>query len=234
MSKFDYEEYFKMMERQKRKDDRVIIKAWLFAILFMIVLSIIFSCTGPVNVKAGEITMADEHLGGFMYINDILAGERDLLPGDPYLSIIEKIEAYDLPDVWQVTDEARDILYRITEAEATGGNVEQKKNVVSCVLSRVRAPQWPDTIKGVVFQSQQFTPIWDGRYYKVTITDSTKEAVDWVLKYGETHDCLWFCSDKSYKKKDNNGKYTSWHRTEFGDSIFFDGEHHYFEGEKYG
>ena len=221
MSKFDYEEYFKMMERQKRKDDKVIIRAWLFAILFMIVLSIIFSCTGPVNAKAGEITMADEHLGGFMYINDILAGERDLLPGDPYLSIIEKIEAYDLLDVWQVTDEARDILYRITEAEATGGNVEQKKNVASCVLSRVRSVQWPDTIDGVVFQKQQFTPIWDGRYYTVTITESTKEAVDWVLKYGETHDCLWFCSDASYRKENSyHRKNHTWR--------FWDGEHHYF------
>lgn len=207
------------------KDEKFITNAFwiimLIMFLLIIFLSIYFTKYPDVKAEAAEITMKDEHLGGFMYINDILAGERDLLPGDPYLSIIEKIEAYDLPDVWQVTDEARDILYRITEAEATGGNVEQKKNVVSCVLSRVRAPQWPDTIKGVVFQSQQFTPIWDGRYYKVTITDSTKEAVDWVLKYGETHDCLWFCSDKSYRKEN------SYHRKNHTHA-FWDGEHHYF------
>ena len=208
------------------KDEKFITNTFWIIMLIMFVIIICMSIywaknPGVEEVHAAEITMADEHLGGFMYVNDILAGERDLLPGDPYLSIIEKIEAYDLPDVWQVTDEARDILYRITEAEATGGNVEQKKNVVSCVLSRVRAPQWPDTIKGVVFQSQQFTPIWDGRYYKVTITESTKEAVDWVLKYGETHDCLWFCSDASYRKENSyHRKNHTW--------VFFDGEHHYF------
>lgn len=134
---------------------------------------------------------------------------------------------------YQITEKERDILIRIVEAEATGGNHEQKMNVASCVLARVEAPQWPDDIEDVVFQKQQFTPIWDGRYYTVKIKESTKEAVDEVLKFGKTHDCLWFCSDKSYTKKDDNGRYTSWHRTEFGDSIFFDGEHHYFEGEKY-
>ncbi|MBP5596062.1 MAG: cell wall hydrolase [Pseudobutyrivibrio sp.] len=189
----------------------------LFAVILIIIVMIFFDA---IETKAGTIGL-DESVGGFSYMMDIIEGKKNLEPDDPYNEIMEKILAYDAPPVWEVTDKARDILYRITEAEATGGNIEQKKNVASCVLARVKAPQWPNTIEGVVFQKQQFTPIWDGRYYTVTITQSTREAVDWVLKNGETHDCLWFCSDASYRKENSyHRKNHTW--------VFFDGEHHYF------
>ena len=112
-------------------------------------------------------------------------------------------------------------MYRIVEAEATGGTIEQKKNVASCVLARMESKAWPNDIWHVVFQKDQFSPVWDGRYYTVKITESTKEAVDWVLQYGKTHDCLWFCSDGSYRKENSyHRKNHTW--------VFFDGEHHYF------
>lgn len=212
------------------KDDYRIITKYLkikliaCAILLLILILIKFCLLCSVNTKAGVIGL-DESLGGFSYMMDCL--ERNDIPED-YKKILRMWHP-----AYNITQDEYDILVRITEAEATGGNHEQKMNVASCVLARVEAPQWPDNIEDVVFQKQQFTPVWDGRYYTVTITQSTKEAVDEVLKFGKTHDCLWFCSDKSYKKKDNNGRYASWHRNEFGDSVFFDGEHHYFEGEKY-
>lgn len=87
-----------------------------------------------------------------------------------------------------------EILCRIVEAEATGGTIEQKMNVASCVLARVASPDWPDTIEGVVFQPKQFSPISDGRYYTVTITEETREAVELVKQEGWTHDCVWFCT----------------------------------------
>ena len=215
---------------RKLEEENVRLKTHITFIYVMFIIVALFIILSDVfSAKAATIDMRDESLGGFSYMMDCL-------------------EKNDIPEDY-------DILVRIVEAEATGGNHEQKMNVASCVLARVEAPQWPDNIEDVVFQKQQFTPVWDGRYYTVTITQSTKEAVDEVLKFGKTHDCLWFCSDGSYRKensyhrlnhtwvffdgehhytkKDDNGRYTSWHRTEFGDSIFFDGEHHYFEGEKY-
>ena len=94
----------------------------------------------------------------------------------------------------EYTEEEREILYRIVEAEATDGTIQQKKNVASCILARVASNSFPNTIKGVVFEKGQFSPLKDGRYYSVKITDSTKEAVDEILANGREHDYLFFCS----------------------------------------
>lgn len=96
--------------------------------------------------------------------------------------VVEASAKTDVP-VYTVTDEEYEILCRIVEAE-TDGTLEQKQNVCSCVMSRVESKEFPNTIKGVVFQKTQFTPIIDGRYYSVTVSDRTKEAVNNILQDG--------------------------------------------------
>ena len=75
-----------------------------------------------------------------------------------------------------------DMLCRIVEAEATGKDIEAKLMVANVVLNRVGSSQFPNTIEGVIFQHRgsvyQFSPVSDGRYYSVTITDGTREAVN--------------------------------------------------------
>jgi len=188
----------------------------LFVVLLVIIIVIFLDA---IETKAGIIGIENDSLGGFSYMMSCL--ERNDIPED-YAKILRMWHP-----AYEINQDEYDILVRITEAEATGGNIEQKKNVVSCVLSRVEAEQWPNTVSEVVFQKQQFTPVWDGRYYKVSITESTKRAVDDVLKFGKTHDCLWFCSNGSYNKKNENGEYCSYHRLNHT-WVFFDGEHHYF------
>ena len=125
---------------------------------------------------------------------------------------------------YEVTDEEYEILCRIVEAEATGGTIEQKANVASCIMARVEGDDWEDDIKSVVFSHSngiyQFTPISDGRYYKVKITDETRAAVDRVLKEGKTHSCQYFCTYASWEKSG------SWHRNNLTE-VFRDGEHVY-------
>lgn len=94
----------------------------------------------------------------------------------------------------EVTAEEKEMLYRITEAEAGEGTIEQKKNVVSCVLARVASSGFPNSIEAVIFEKDQFTPVWDGWYDKVKVTDETRQAVDEVLESGRLHDYLFFCS----------------------------------------
>lgn len=182
-----------------------------------------------IRARAGMLC-GDEALGGFSYIMDCAikhkpmeARYRELLRG-----AYERFH-YEIP----LNEESRTILERIVEAEATGGNKEQKMNVASCVLARVKSSEWPNNVEDVVFQKTQgtwqFSPIGDGRYFSVKITDTTRDAVEDVLKRGLTHSCLWFCSMGSYEKKDKNGNYISWHRRTFGDYDFYDGEHCYFK-----
>lgn len=127
-------------------------------------------------------------------------------------------------NAYTVTDEELEILYRIVEAE-TDGTLEQKINVCSCIFSRIESTEFPDTVKKVVFQKSQFSPISDGRYYTVKVSDRTKEAVEYVLKNGITFFdkdgnidtktrylffCSYGCKSSYFAKKDtklaNKGK----------------------------
>lgn len=95
-----------------------------------------------------------------------------------------------------------EILERIVEAEATGGDVKSKILVANVVLNRVKHKSFPNSIEGVVFQKKQFSPIRDGRYYSVSVTKSTKEAVKRAID-GEDYSegALYFAARKRANKK---------------------------------
>lgn len=91
------------------------------------------------------------------------------------------------------------VLMRIVEAEATGEDIKGKMLVANVVLNRVNNPRFPDTVEEVVFQKTgslyQFSPIKDGRYYKVSISSETKKAVNRVLNgEDESQGALYFMS----------------------------------------
>lgn len=76
----------------------------------------------------------------------------------------------------------RKILERIVEAEAGDQDVKGRVLVANVVLNRVRSKQFPDSIKGVVFSKGQFSPVSNGSYYRVKVSETTKKAVEKALK----------------------------------------------------
>lgn len=96
-------------------------------------------------------------------------------------------------------------LLRIVEAEAGGEDKMGKMLVANVILNRVENEQFPDTVTGVIFQADngvtQFSPISDGRFYSVTVSEETKEAVDAALK-GEDNSqgALYFAARKAADK----------------------------------
>ena len=101
------------------------------------------------------------------------------------------------------------ILCRIVEAEVTGTAsdlasvkhcseqdiIECKANVARVIINRVLSSEFPNSVEGVVFQKRQFSPISDGRYYRVSVTDDTKAAVDYALNRNspvDASDCRYF------------------------------------------
>lgn len=90
------------------------------------------------------------------------------------------------------------VLYRIVEAEATGENIDSKKNVASVILNRTKNKDFPDTITDVVFQhdgdNYQFSPIKDKRYWSVEVTKETIMAVDDVITAGANSEAIYFCN----------------------------------------
>ena len=102
---------------------------------------------------------------------------------------------------YQLEQADLEVLLRIVEAEA-GGEDENGKMLVACVvLNRVADEAFPDSVQEVVFQKShgvtQFTPISDGRFYQVKVSEDTKEAVRRVLS-GEdiSQGALYFVSRK--------------------------------------
>lgn len=103
----------------------------------------------------------------------------------------------------------KEVLLRIVEAEATGEDIKGKMLVANVILNRVKSSQFPDTVKEVVFQKNgrttQFSPIADGRYWSVSISKSTREAVDRVLNgEDESQGALYFSARSKAKKSNMN------------------------------
>jgi len=84
-----------------------------------------------------------------------------------------------------VTDEELDILRRITWAEARGEDEAGMIKVVNVIFNRKNDPRWPDTIRGIVFQtnpSVQFSPIANGSFNRAVPCERVNAAVERALQ----------------------------------------------------
>ena len=106
----------------------------------------------------------------------------------------------------KITKSEYDNLLRLVEAEAGGEDLIGKMLVANVVLNRVKDKHFPNSINEVIFQSNngvtQFSPISDGRFYSVQVTDETIEAVNLVLQ-GEDNSqgALYFAARKAAGEK---------------------------------
>lgn len=86
----------------------------------------------------------------------------------------------------KISDNERNILYRIVQAEAGDQDIYGRILVANVILNRVLDDGFKDYIEGVVFEkiggATQFAPTKDGRFYTVTVTSKTIEAVDRALR----------------------------------------------------
>lgn len=64
-----------------------------------------------------------------------------------------------------------ELLAHIAMAEAEGEDEIGKVLVMQVVRNRVRSNEFPNTVREVIYQPNQFSPILDGRWDKVTPTD---------------------------------------------------------------
>lgn len=102
---------------------------------------------------------------------------------------------------YKLSNREYNVLLRIVQAEAGNEDEKGKMLVAGVVLNRVEHEAFPDTIEEVVFQNEngvyQFSPVANGSYDTVTISEETKCAVDKVLA-GEdvTEGALYFAARK--------------------------------------
>ncbi len=95
-----------------------------------------------------------------------------------------------------VADDEIEILERIVQAEAGGSGYDGMLAVANVVLNRVKSERFPNTVTDVVFANRQFTPISDGRYYTVKVSDTAKQVVEDALNGARLigEDALYFCT----------------------------------------
>lgn len=102
------------------------------------------------------------------------------------------------------TAEENEMLMRIAMAEAEGEGIKGKAMVIAVVLNRVKDSRFPDTIEGVIFQKGQFSPIIDGRYYKVEPDVDCHLALAEIEKGNYNNiDALYFENAKSSWQSEN-------------------------------
>lgn len=107
-----------------------------------------------------------------------------------------------------LTEKEKSVLLRIVEAEAGDEDVEGRMLVANVVLNRVKCKtEFPNDVENVVFECTngvyQFSPILDGRYWEVEISEKTEQAVERVLA-GEdfSKGALYFMA-REYADQDN-------------------------------
>lgn len=109
--------------------------------------------------------------------------------------VLEKECKYDL------SESDYEALLKIVQAEAGNEDEEGKMMVAGVILNRVSNSKFPGTITEVVMQQEngvyQFSPVANGTYQSVKVTEETIAAVDRVLE-GEdlTQGALYFASRK--------------------------------------
>lgn len=73
------------------------------------------------------------------------------------------------------------LLAKLAMAESEAEPTETKALVILVALNRVHSDDFPDTVEDVIFESGQFTPVWDGRYDAVEPDAGCWDALDMVL-----------------------------------------------------
>lgn len=147
------------------------------------------------EMKLDETYIADAESNTLGIMSVAASGQRVV-----DCNVLEKEMAYYLGE------EDINVLLRIVEAEAGGEDIEGKLLVANVVLNRVENEKFPDTVKEVVFQREkgvsQFSPVSNGSYYTVEISEETVEAVGRALAGEDNSQGALFFAARKYADSD--------------------------------
>lgn len=101
-----------------------------------------------------------------------------------------------------ITQDDYQVLLQIVEAEAGSEDIKGRMLVANVILNRLEIGFGGDTISEVVFDEGQFSPVADGRFFKVVPTEDTIEAVERVLAGEDVSEgAIYFmCRERASKK----------------------------------
>lgn len=147
------------------------------------------------EVELNRVMLANEK-EYMVEISGVRSSEQRILT----YAVLDKVQE-EVVDIIALSLEDYENLLRIVEAEAGGEDEKGKILVANVILNRVDCESFPDTVTEVVFQQSngvcQFSPVCNGRFYTVKVSDATIQAVNKALE-GEDYSqgALYFAARK--------------------------------------
>ena len=136
------------------------------------------------EVKAASIEKEDIYTGlGLMFLMVVLGSGNDKT---------QETAPDNFYNYKNFNAEEMEVLASIINAEARGESYEGKVAVGAVIINRVYHPSFPNSIKGVVFQSGQFTPVENGMINLSPSNDAFKAAYDAVSGMDPSEGSLYF------------------------------------------
>lgn len=147
------------------------------------------------EVELNQVMLANEK-EYMVEISGVRSSEQRVLS----YAVLDKIPE-EMVEVTILSQEDYENLLRIVEAEAGGEDEKGKILVANVILNRVDCESFPDSITEVILQQSngvcQFSPVGNGRFYTVKVSDATIQAVNKALE-GEDYSqgALYFAARK--------------------------------------
>ena len=150
------------------------------------------------EVELNQVMLANEK-EYMVEISRVMSSEQRVLT----YAVLDKVipETAEAVGVISLSLEDYENLLRIVEAEAGGEDEIGKILVANVILNRVECDSFPNTVSEVIFQKSngvfQFSPVGDGRFYTVKVSEATIQAVNKALS-GEDYSqgALYFAARK--------------------------------------
>lgn len=98
-------------------------------------------------------------------------------------STTTKPQSIDTTSKASYTDEELYMMSHLIYAEAGNQSDKAQRYAGSVVLNRIKHPNYPNTMKGVIFQRGQYSCTWDGNYQKTPSQKAINNAI-YVLEHG--------------------------------------------------
>lgn len=171
MYNYEVPVYLYLQEHIAEREERT--KKIKIYILLSFILSIISFYLTPIIQNIWE-TSASTAINTEIAATDALTAEANQL-------LVVKIIPSSQEEKIMVSNEERQLLYRLVMAEAGSEIYEGQVAVANVVLNRVKSKKFPNTVKGVIYQKNQFTPVMSGRLNRIVPNKSVKKAVDAAL-----------------------------------------------------
>ncbi|ACL69926.1 cell wall hydrolase [Halothermothrix orenii] len=108
-------------------------------------------------------------------------------------------EPVDNPSDINLSGEDIELLARVIYAEARGEPYEGQVAVGAVVLNRVESPDFPDTVKEVIFQDGQFSSVDDGQIYLIPNKIAFRAAREALNGRDPSQGALYFYNPKTAK-----------------------------------